>query len=605
MPTIDLAARSAIDIGGVCLQPSTLTVLGPQARATLEPRVMQLLVALAEAQGQVMARDSLLQACWGELVVGDDALHRAVAGARRALREAGATGLAIETIPRVGYRMVASPPGPPAAEPAADASSIAAAGAAPPTPAPPLTPAPVPAAPPPAAEAPRSRRRLLVTGALAATAVAAVGAWQLRRRPVLSAQARALIVQGQQRLRAATPQGDRQAVACFDQAVVEAPGDPSAWGQLALARRQLADSSAPEKLSEMLASAEASADKALSLDAEQPDALTAHALLVPAFGQWGRVEDALRAVLALAPDHLPALDALAFLLASTGMTAAQHALRLRTVQLDPLHAGYNFRAIYSHWMSGQVAAADLAGERGLELWPRHFATWLARHTLFKFTGRADRALAMQDATDSVPPLPPSLQRVLRATARALSGAGQTDRDAARDVVLRSLGDGGPVAAITATMDLAALGETGLALDVTEAYLLERGRLTTGTVWQPGQALHNDVRRRFSSHLFLPVTAPLRADPRFAEIARDIGLTAHWARAGRVPDHLAAPQRGGCRARCATGLAVHPRQPRSPDSPHSHRSGRAATARPRHPAVVRRCDAGERGPAARRTLQGAP
>jgi len=226
-------------------------------------------------------------------------------------------------------------------------------------------------------------------------------------------------------------------------------------------------------------------------------------------------------------------------LSSTGVVAAHYPLRLKTVERDPFNVRYNFRAIYSHWMQGNVVAADRTGERGMELWPRHPAIWLARFTLFKYSGRASRALAMLDAAESRPPLLPGLNGMLRAVATALATSADADRRNARDVVLSALDAGGPLVAVGATMDLAALGETALALDVTEAFLLERGPLIAGTAWQPGQALHNDVRRRFTHHLFLPVTAALRADPRFVAIVRDIGLNDHWTRSGRSPDYLMA------------------------------------------------------------------
>ena len=114
MPAIDLSKRPAIELGDLRLEPSTLTAHGRMARATLEPRVMQVLVALTDSAGTVMSREALMDACWSGAVVGDDALHRAVAGARRALREAGTARLVIDTIPRVGYRLVSTPESEPA-----------------------------------------------------------------------------------------------------------------------------------------------------------------------------------------------------------------------------------------------------------------------------------------------------------------------------------------------------------------------------------------------------------------------------------------------------------------------------------------------------------
>jgi DNA-binding winged helix-turn-helix (wHTH) protein/tetratricopeptide (TPR) repeat protein len=538
---VGLATRPAIELAGLRLEPSTLSLQGPQSRVTVEPRVMQLLVALVDAGGAVASRESLLASCWAGLVVGDDALHRAVAGARRALRDAGASELAIETIPRVGYRLVATavPPGQPEPDPAAVGGSPAPvpAEATPPHPA--VLPAQASAGGPAA-----PRRRAWVIAAAATLGLGAVIAWQRRRSAALAPEVSELLAQGQRALRQAQPEGDRQAAKCFEQATLLAPRHAPAWGLLSAARQQLSVAAPSGSLMEALSAVEVAASRALALDPDQPDALTARALLVPAFGEWSQVTRALQAVLDRHPEHLPTLDALATLMSSTGLVAAHYPLRLKTVELDHFHAGYNFRSIYSHWMNGQVVAADRAGERGLELWPRHLPTWLARHSLFKYTARVVRAQAMLDDADAALPLQPWLRETLKLSARALATGLAADRSAARDRLLGSLDGGGPLAAIGATLDLAALGETALALDVTEAFLLERGPLIAGTAWRPGQAVHLDVRHRFTNHLFLPVSAALRAQPRFTAILRDVGMVNHWSRTGRQPEYLSTQPGAG-------------------------------------------------------------
>lgn len=90
----------------------------------------------------------------------------------------------------------------------------------------------------------------------------------------------------------------------------------------------------------------------------------------------------MRGVLDDHPEHLPTIDALSFVWASAGLVRAHYPLRLRTVELDPFHAAYNFRSNYAHWMNRRLADADRAGARGLELWPRHAPTWLARVGVF-------------------------------------------------------------------------------------------------------------------------------------------------------------------------------------------------------------------------------
>ncbi len=549
---IQLSRRDAFERADVRVEPSMLSLQGPAGRVLLEPRVMQLLVALADSNGAVASRETLLAQCWAGAVVGDDALHRAVAGARRALRDAGTAALSIETIARVGYRLAGTEEPAPVDVPVA-AQALPLPHAAP---APVPVPVPVPISLEMADMQARGpgQRRVWVLAAVAAVAAVTVGAvgvmkWQARRRGPLPAEVQALLEQARRASRLATRDGDSQAVGLLDDAVHRAPWHAPAWGELALARHSLSTYADSGLLPAALSDVEAAAARALKLNPQQPDALTARALLVPHFGRWSAVDDLLHAVLATEPEHAPALDALSYLLSSAGQLARHYPLRLKTVELDPLHAGYNFRAIYSHWMNGQTAAADRAGERGTQLWPLHLPTWLARTDLFVYTGRPDRALALLDAADSPFARLPQLQATLRITATALSSESRADRGAARAALLRTVEAGGPLAAVKSALDMAALDEVELAVDLVEAFLLERGPRVAGTGWRQGQPPHRDLQGRMTNYLFLPVMASVRAHPRFAAIARDVGLTAYWHRPDRRSDAMAS-------AAAVPGLARH-------------------------------------------------
>ncbi len=72
-------------------------------RRIIEPRIMQVLVALARRRGEVVSRSELIDACWGGRIVGEDAINRGIAGVRRLSEASGA--FQIETVPRVGYRL--------------------------------------------------------------------------------------------------------------------------------------------------------------------------------------------------------------------------------------------------------------------------------------------------------------------------------------------------------------------------------------------------------------------------------------------------------------------------------------------------------------------
>ncbi len=80
-----------------------------------------LLLRLAQAPGQVLSRQTLLDEVWSRRVVEDDVLSRAIAELRRALGDNPKQPAYIETIPKSGYRLCATVRAVDATEPAAPA----------------------------------------------------------------------------------------------------------------------------------------------------------------------------------------------------------------------------------------------------------------------------------------------------------------------------------------------------------------------------------------------------------------------------------------------------------------------------------------------------
>ncbi len=105
-PPIRLAREPHFRLGALLIKPSLLEVSAGCDRQMLEPRVMQVLVALARTHGEVVTRDELIAACWAGRLVGEDAINRCIGRLRR-LAERFEGGYAIETVPRVGYRLTA------------------------------------------------------------------------------------------------------------------------------------------------------------------------------------------------------------------------------------------------------------------------------------------------------------------------------------------------------------------------------------------------------------------------------------------------------------------------------------------------------------------
>jgi transcriptional activator of cad operon len=84
---------------------------------------MRVLVCLAEHAGEVVSIDDLLNQVWSDVTVAPDSVYQAVASLRRVLGDDSKQPTYIETVPRLGYRMVA------AVSPSAD-ESVAGNGAA-------------------------------------------------------------------------------------------------------------------------------------------------------------------------------------------------------------------------------------------------------------------------------------------------------------------------------------------------------------------------------------------------------------------------------------------------------------------------------------------
>lgn len=136
----------------------------------LDARAFALLLHLAARPGVVVSIDELLDEVWAGVVVSPDSVYQAVTGLRRALGDDAREPRYIATVPRQGYRLVATPL--PDEAPAAAAQ-------------------PEPPAPPP----PPSRRRLLA-GSLGLVAVAfgaGVALWPSWHTPAPAAHAIAVM----------------------------------------------------------------------------------------------------------------------------------------------------------------------------------------------------------------------------------------------------------------------------------------------------------------------------------------------------------------------------------------------------------------------------
>ena len=103
------------------VSPALNRIRGTEGDIQIEPRVMRVLLVLAEEPGEVVTRLRLLDEVWGDTVVGEEILTRAVSELRRVFGDSARQPRYIETIRHHGYRLIAEvrPAGDESAPPAA------------------------------------------------------------------------------------------------------------------------------------------------------------------------------------------------------------------------------------------------------------------------------------------------------------------------------------------------------------------------------------------------------------------------------------------------------------------------------------------------------
>lgn len=99
---------AAFQIAGCKVEPSGLSVMVDGRYVRVEAKVMLVLLYLAEHAGRVVSRAELEAQLWPGRVVTEDSVTKAIAKLRRVFRDDAHDPRVIETIPKSGYRLIAS-----------------------------------------------------------------------------------------------------------------------------------------------------------------------------------------------------------------------------------------------------------------------------------------------------------------------------------------------------------------------------------------------------------------------------------------------------------------------------------------------------------------
>jgi DNA-binding winged helix-turn-helix (wHTH) protein/tetratricopeptide (TPR) repeat protein len=517
-PRIDLAHVPDFRVGSLTVHPSTREVSRDGERLVIEPRVMQVLVALHRACGAVVTKDDLAQSCWEGRVVGEDAINRVLSRLRKVSESIGKDAFHVETVTRVGYRMVAGNGAAIASAPKVGlhghSSSV--------------------------------NRRSVVLGA---GLLAAVGGatWFLTQDKGNAADAmgalppkvRELVRRGREARLYGTPEQTEQAIALFRQATRETPDSAYLWGILALAYSDQAYQSRQQDYERLNTQAISSAERAIAIDPDNADAqlvlgfITHQKRLRPA--EYTRK---LAALVERYPANAAINRGYAGHLSQLGRNRHGLPHLKRAIAAEPYSPPDADHHGTMLWSLNRLEEADTVYQQGLAQWPRHYGLWYSRYKNLVYTGRLAEARAMlMDIGRRPTGIPDENFAINDAELKAFESRVKSDIDRAtqQHVKAARLGIG---FAQDAMMFTSATGQPDLMFEIAQGLFFNRGFALGENRYLRSQGLYKPGRWRPTHFLFYPPMARYRSDPRFDALLEEIGLSYYWRTIGVRPDYLA-------------------------------------------------------------------
>ena len=512
---MDLASEPDFALGSLRVSPSTREVTGPQGRDVLEPRVMMVLAVLAAARDHTVSRDALMERCWGGVIVGDDAVNRVIARLRKLA--AGTGAFEIETITKVGYRL--SETG------AVDEVQ--------------------PATPPAYAHEPISRpatplsRRLLIPAMASVALLAGVLVWWTQRPDARPAAApvdpgtQQLISAGREAIFEHAPQRVDQGVAMLREAVVRSPQSAEAWGALALGYGMSIPRTPHDRQPDLVRQVNAAADKALSLNPNEPLALAAKMNAQPLYRNWYNQEQAAIRVEKILGKPFRGAARDRFLLLVGRLSEALPPTEVQ-IREDPTALYPRVHRAQALWGLGRVDEADRETQALVRLFPGNYLAWFYRLYFLLYSGQTEAARVFAEDRSRWPsdiPQPEILHAGRMVAAVADPKGPQAQALLAEYQRLMPQGRGYMENGIRIN---AALGKTD------EAFAMLRHYMLTPDAQMPnvrftGQRNYGRASDRITEILFVPPLDKLHGDPRFLQRLADIGLVDYWRRSGTRPD----------------------------------------------------------------------
>lgn len=485
-----LAHEPSFTIGAVEADPATRQVHGASRSETLEPRVMEVFVALYRAGG-IVTRDELIQRCWDGRIVGEDAINRVISRIRGIGVDIGEGSFSVETITKVGYRLSNA-----ATKVPARASSV-----------PPID------------------RRTLVGGAVAAAGAGGIGwLWSSGRPSDSLAEARNLRDRAIA-VRQSYDTGDnRQAIAFLQEAVRISPAYGEGWGTLALAYSRALLDEPPARVAGFKERMDEAVRNAERFDPGNADAESIRWLGYPLAGDLNDIEIRARGFIERHPDHPAGHNVLGIILMNAGRWREAVVPFLAVKQRDAFNPIGRYQLALAYWSSGQFSRADNELDEAARRWPQHGAIAQTRIKVLALSGRPKAALDLATDPQTQPLEEPVYTETRLSFLRALVTGSAADIDKAVNMaVLRARR--GPNDTVSLALNCIALGRTDLGLPMLEGVYLNIGEWA----WP-------DNKDYISTHpLFQPHARALWRLPRFAAILNGTGLENYWRKSKSVPD----------------------------------------------------------------------
>ncbi|HET7709143.1 MAG TPA: winged helix-turn-helix domain-containing protein [Sphingomicrobium sp.] len=498
---IVLAHEPSFRIGPAEVRPATREIVHGGAVGIVEPRVMQLLVALHRARGKVVSKDDLIALCWDGRVVGEDAINRVVSRLRHDAVDKAGSAFRVETITRVGYRLIADgqQPGNEMGRPAIS-------------------------------------RREAIAGGLVLAAGGSGLAWRALRTPDWPPEARALHEQGMAELRDGMVDHYASAAAKFRREAEIAPDRPEPWAALAIAYQKQASMAPPVQRQALQARSAAAARRALAIDPNDGNALAATAMRIPLFRNWEANERAWRSIAKRAP-HNPIINsAIATALSSVGRSQEALTHVDRALAVDSSFVRLRVFRGSLLWDCRRIGEAEDAFESAFNLWPRNYSVWFSRFYFLAYNGRAAEALAMIADTAGRPIGIPdwnfaATEVQVRALADPNPATIRAATQSAVDFARRGVGFGEQSTILAAT-----LNQLDAAFSILDGYYFDRGFALGDQRYSKEQGMFVSPQERNTYFLFIPRTASLRRDRRFKALTEELGFDAYWRASGTRPDY---------------------------------------------------------------------